>query len=89
MNLALQNQIKRLKEDLEKERKKNKQRDAEIEYLKNKYQDLNTKMTLLLNDFEGTLAKSIEKVIRDEIVAVPSVDTQLTALLQQDERASS
>lgn len=69
MSLAQQNQI-----DLLKKR---------VSLLEGQLTEVNRKLDLLLNNFETTMAKAIDKVIADGIEVEQTTDSQIKALINE------
>ena len=69
MSLAQQNQI-----DLLKKR---------VSLLEGQLTEVNRKLDLLLNNFETTMAKAIDKVIADGIEVEQTTDSQIKAFLEK------
>lgn len=76
MSLAQQNQIDLLK-------KRVSQLDRQVSQLDGQVTEANRKLDLLLNNFETTMAKAIDKVIADGIEVEQTTDSQIKALINE------
>jgi uncharacterized membrane-anchored protein YhcB (DUF1043 family) len=77
MNLAQQKQIDLLKKRVDHVEKTNKHLVAENA-------EINRQLSLFLNNFQTHMAKAIDKVIADGIVAERSTESQIRELLHNE-----
>ncbi|GLP98667.1 hypothetical protein GCM10007891_05210 [Methylophaga thalassica] len=76
MSLAQQRQIDLLK-------KRVSHFEGQVSHLEGQVAEANRKLDLLLNNFETTMAKAIDKVIADGIEVEQTTDSQIKALINE------